>query len=477
MPACCLHSPAAHSAGAGRPRGPGPFLALWLLLALGGCATSTLEIEPLDAPSELTGVQTKTVGDISVAVAILTDSQARAHFGADLGAKDIQAIWISVRNASDNNLWLLRNKIDQDFYSQDEAALLLKKTVPDSQFEKFSQRLRDESIRLKMLPGMITEGYIYLPRAVGGRYVDIRLAQDSYELDLRRTTGDGELSSQEPGTYLELRFGFALPLPDGIFDYERLDTEHTYPGMDLPNLDTEELRATLADLPCCASDTGGNHGDPLNVVIVGDSSDVLSSLSASGWSFTHRITIGSVRRLVGATISGDSYPVAPVSNLYLFGRKQDFALQRARDNIAQRNHMRLWLAPFRYLGQQVWVGQVSRDIGIKVTPKSPSLTTHIIDPEVDLTREYLLHSLLAEGFVKRFGFVSGAPVATREQPRENLTGDPYFSDGMRLVVILSPDPVPYNKVRNLLWERSAEPVKEGQSRAASRNVRPIVSGQ
>jgi hypothetical protein len=136
--------------------------------------------------------------------------------------------------------------------------------------------------------------------------------------------------------------------------------------------------------------------------------------------------------------------------------------------------MRLWLAPFRYRGMQVWVGQISRDIGVKATPKSPSLTTHIIDPEVDQAREYLLHSLLAGGFVERFGFVRGARAAPREEPALNLTDDPYFSDGMRLVVVLSSDPIPYSAVRNFLWERSAAPVAESQSEAASGNVRPIT---
>jgi hypothetical protein len=180
-----------------------------------------------------------------------------------------------------------------------------------------------------------------------------------------------------------------------------------------------------------------------------------------------------VRREAAAAIEGAPYAVAPVSSLYVFGRKQDLALQRARQSIAQRNHMRLWLAPFRCEGRPVWIGQVSRDIGVKATTKSVTFTTHIIDPQVDATREYLLHSLLAQGFVDRFGFVRGSAVATSDQPRHNLTGDPYLSDGMRLVVFLSPDPLPPEQTRNLLWERSAAPIAEGQSDAARRNVRPI----
>jgi len=80
---------------------------------------------------------------------------------------------------------------------------------------------------------------------------------------------------------------------------------------------------------------------------------------------------------------------APVSSLYAFGRKQGIALQRGRSNISQRNHMRLWLAPFRCEGQPVWVGQVSRDIGVKLTRKSPTLTNARDDPVVDESREYL----------------------------------------------------------------------------------------
>ena len=135
--------------------------------------------------------------------------------------------------------------------------------------------------------------------------------------------------------------------------------------------------------------------------------------------------------------------------------------------------MRVWLAPFTFRKKNVWVGQVSRDIGIKLTSKSPTLTTHVIDPEVDLTREYLLHSLLAEGFVDSFGFVKGSKAATSVKPAANLTGDPYFSDGLRLVVVLSPDPIPYERVSRLLWEESAAPVAEGQTKTAKENVRDI----
>jgi hypothetical protein len=417
----------------------------------------------LETPAELRDVQEKTVGSVTVAVSLLTDDQARQHFGVDFQRHDLQALWISVRNGSGRPLWFIRNVLDPDFYSADEAALLSQGDVARDTRPDLLRHFRDESIRARLEARTITEGFVFLPRIEGGRYVDIRLQRDAF---VESGTPDG--------LPWELRFEFALPLPDGDFDYERLDPARTYAGRALPELSLDELRATLELLPCCAANAAGTgEGDPLNIVIVGQADRLLHSLTRSGWSFTHRIDLRSVRREMAAAVSGDSYPVAPVSSLYAFGRKQDVALQRARRSISQRNHLRLWLAPFRHQGQSVWIGQISRDIGIKVTPKSPTLTTHVIDPQVDTTREYLLHSLIAEGFVDRFGFARGSAAGTPAEPRHNLTGDEYYSDGLRLVLLLAPEPVRPEQVRSLRWEQSAAPIAEGQSDAALRNVRPI----
>ncbi len=441
-------------------------------LALAGCATTTDRFDPqrLDIPRELRDVQSKTVQDVTVSVAMLTDEQAKQHFGVDLGAQHVQALWVIVANGSDRRLWLIRTILDPDFYSEDEAARLVESQVPAGQWPALHQYFRDESVRAALAPRTVTDGFVFLPKVEGGRYVDIRLQGDAY---LEDSAGGGAAVARPPR---ELRFDFAVALPDGDFDYERMDPDKVYAGQVLPDLGKDQLRSTLEQLPCCVTDESGEHyGDPLNIVLIGRRSEVLNALSRSGWSFTHRITLQSVTREIGAALSGEPYPVAPVSSLYVFGRPQDVALQRARQSIAQRNHMRLWLAPYTYQQRSIWLGQVSRDIGVKITTKSPTLTTHVIDPQVDTTREYLFHSLIGQGFVGEFGFVKGSAYATPAEPRYNLTDDPYFSDGMRLVVVLATDPVPPDEIRSMLWEQSAAPVAEGQSEAAQRHVRPMNS--
>ncbi len=427
-------------------------------------------------PTAFSSYQSRTIEDVTVSIAILTDEEARSHFGVDLAEHDVQALWLRIRNDTPRRFWLIRNIMDPDLYSSDEVAEMVKADLSDEDARIMRQYLRDESINLLLEPGMVSQGHIFVPREEGGRYVEVMLASDVYESQL------GELPQYAGGLvpgevgFSELRFDFSLTLPDGLFDYEELDLDQMYAGQDIPNLDDDALRERLEALPCCVTnDDGDRNGDPLNIVLVGEFQDVMYALTRAGWSFTHKISLATIKRLVGAALNEEGYAVAPISSLYTFGRKQDIALQRARRDIAQRNHMRLWLAPFKHEGRSVWVGQVSRDIGVKLTTHSPSLTTHVIDPEIDLTREYFLHSLFAEGFVQKFGFVEGSQAATFESPAMNLANDPYFSDGLRLVVVLATHPLPYTEVRSLLWEESSAPMAQGQTEAANRNVWPIGS--
>ncbi len=151
-----------------------------------------------------------------------------------------------------------------------------------------------------------------------------------------------------------------------------------------------------------------------------------------------------------AYLSGGNYRYSPVSSLYLFGRRQDVSLQKARGRIHERNHLRLWLAPVRFKGKLVWVGQISRDIGVRFTRKT--IVTHKIDPDVDETRGFLVQDLWYSQGLEQFALVGGVGAAPITAPRNNLTGDPYFTDGLRAVLWVSSAPVPFESVQFLAWE-------------------------
>ena len=419
----------------------------WLLLVslwLAGCATGPAHQPEAEKnlPVKLGRIQHMEQEGVTVQVSIPPDNEASDYFGVPFSKYGIQPIWLRIENASEVDYWLMPIAIDPDYYSADEAARITGANLSEENRASNTRLFRTNALPFFSEAGSTHEGYIYASYKRGGRFVDVRLT--------------GHLKT--------VRMRFAVLLPTESFDYEYSELRDRYARVgELPDLTVQQLREQLRTLPCCTThEDGTGEGDPLNIVLISSGEDAVAALTASGWDFTESITIDSILRMIGASISEHSFLTAPVSALYAFGRKQDIALQRGRSTISQRNHMRLWLAPFRCEGVPVWIGQVSRDIGVKVTSKSPTLTTHVIDPVVDESREYLFQSLLHHDAISRFGFVMGVGAASEEQPHHNLTDDYYFTDGMRLVVWLSPTPVPPHFAQDLGWNESADPVREGK---------------
>ncbi len=243
-----------------------------------------------------------------------------------------------------------------------------------------------------------------------------------------------------------------MKLPEGGFDFQETDFGKLYPADQIHALNLDQLRDQLEKLPCCTTNKSETqNGDPVNFVLVGREDDVLGALTEQGWDPTHTIGSQSVGKTIQSYLFGGHYRYSPVSRLYYFGRGQDLAMQKVRSTIHQRNHLRLWRSPYTCQGQEVWMGQISRDIGVRFTLSAPALVTHKIDPDVDDARDYLVQDMIASGFLGAMSYVQGVGAAPRESPRGNLTGDPYFTDGLRAVMFISAKPVPTNEIKLINW--------------------------
>ena len=91
---------------------------------------------------------------------------------------------------------------------------------------------------------------------------------------------------------------------------------------------------------------------------------------------------------------------------------------------------------------------MSRDIGVRFTVKTWNLTTHRIDPDVDESRDYVIEDMLQAERVEAAGYIEGVGACSSVEPRRNLTGDPYFTDGKRAVILLSAERM---KPRFVAW--------------------------
>jgi CheY-like chemotaxis protein len=98
----------------------------------------------------------------------------------------------------------------------------------------------------------------------------------------------------------------------------------------------------LRDLPGITHTGSGIPADPLNVALFGTRAEVLKIMIAAKWDPADPLTFRSCLGIATATVLRRPYADAPVSNLYLWGRKEDLAFEQpvGRDP-KQRHHVRL----------------------------------------------------------------------------------------------------------------------------------------
>ena len=245
-------------------------------------------------------------------------------------------------------------------------------------------------------------------------------------------------------------FTFFVPVPGLRLDHHDVDWDNLYSDKEMLDLDKDELIEALQNMPCCTTDKKSKGwGDPLNLVLIGSQNDLYYAFLRAGWDETEVISRSSLAKMAGSFVTGSENRYSPVSGLYVFGRSQDAAFQKARDNINERNHLRVWMSPIRFQGVPVWIGQISRDIGVRFTWKT--ITTHKVDPDVDETREFLVENLAYSQALAKLAYVDGVGAAPIDEPRGNLTGDPYFTDGHRVVLWVSSQPKDIAEIEILQW--------------------------
>lgn len=397
-----------------------------VLLTFTGCATTQ---EPLkkDRGTFMQRAQTKRQMQLEVTVAMPSESEAEDLFDAPLGEKGIQPIWIRIKNYDDSPYMFLPLLVDQNYYPPYEVAYKFKQSKNQDWYTEIKQK----SIHHFIEPSGEIAGYIFTNMVHGTRRISVGVI------------GHGSLDS----------FVFYIPDPGIDLDYESVDFEHLYPAVERIDLNETNFRNALETLPCCTTNSDGTaKGDPLNIIVVGEVEQVVSSFIDNGWDETEVLTGENMVKAAKAFLSGSSYRHTIISPLYCFGRQQDLSMQKPRKTISARNHLRLWMTSMLYKGRPVWIGQISRDVGVRMTFKVWPPFTHKISPTVDEAREYLVENMVISNTLAEFGFVGGVGTASYSEPRKNLTGDPYFTDGLRAVFVLSEKPTPINQIKLLKWD-------------------------
>ena len=174
-------------------------------------------------------------------------------------------------------------------------------------------------------------------------------------------------------------------------------------------------------LPLYCVTPDGFASDPLNIGIIATRRQLISSMEQAGWHVADPHHVRNVIREILSIVYGWSYPNAPVSSLYLFGRRQDIAFEIPVEGVAggSRHHVRFWATTYEdkrplavhtihwhhrqariYDDNLLWVGAASLDVGVNFIRHNLQLT-HMIDPDTDMERELIVSRLRAHKLVKK----------------------------------------------------------------------------
>lgn len=167
-------------------------------------------------------------------------------------------------------------------------------------------------------------------------------------------------------------------------------------------------------VPSYTTTGDGLPGDPVNVALVGTLAQLRAAFAALGWSEADRLGVASSWGMIRAFVFNASYPTAPFSTLYLFGRGQDVGFQKAiGGSPRKRHHIRFWSlslvqAENTWAGgsasfwlntdrppddeRVLWVGAGTRDTGLSLTHLTFQIT-HATDADTNVERDFIIAEL------------------------------------------------------------------------------------
>jgi len=197
---------------------------------------------------------------------------------------------------------------------------------------------------------------------------------------------------------------------------------------------TVKRHPALGDGPRITHTGNGVPGDPVNLALVSSETALVRALTAAKWFPADPITLRTSLRIAMHSVFRRPDDEAPVSDLFLFGRKQDLAFaQPVGDSPRQRHHVRFWRWDREEDGRPVWFGAATFDERVGLSHTTGQITHHI-GPDVDAERDLIMTELQPADRAQEAYYMDGFH---QELQGENGGGDPWRTDG-RLGVVLLP---------------------------------------
>ena len=197
--------------------------------------------------------------------------------------------------------------------------------------------------------------------------------------------------------------------------------------------DTRRHHPDLTQAPRITHTANGIPGDPINVALIGSQTEVVQAMLAAKWFPADPVTFHTSVRIAVDSVFRKPDDEAPVSPLFLFGRKQDLAFEQpVGDSPRQRHHVRFWRWDKQHDDREVWFGAVTFDERVGFSHTTGQITHHI-GRDVDAERDRLIAELQKANQTLEVYWVDGFH---KELSGKNGGGDPWHTDGRLEVAVL-----------------------------------------
>jgi hypothetical protein len=379
---------------------------LALAAGMAACGGRAYLYEPVASGYFLSAAERQSEGSIQVSAAIPGREETERIFGIDLYDQGIQPVWLQVENSGDALARYAPVSTDPEYFAPLEVAYINRRGYSKEARKAMDERFHNLAMPRYIAAGKIRSGFVFTHADPGAK---------GFNVDV---FSGGESHS----------FTFLLRVPGFEPDYAQLKLREMYVGDETPDYDEEALKEPIRNLPCCSADERGEvSGEPVNLVLVGEGEELLRALLRSGWRET------SVQE------------AAALEPQFLYGRKQDAIFRYEAVGGDSFYELRFWKAPFRTGDDEVYAGQARhfyRWIG----------SVNRLDADVDNARSFAAQKFLYGQTIKSVAWLSGAEVVPVTNFWDALFNTPYFTDGYRIVLWLSAEPLSTLDISVKTWD-------------------------
>ena len=374
-----------------------------LALLLSACATQSYHYESTSSFPIRDRAKSETKGQITISASVPGEAEAQAIFGIPIYDRGIQPVWLNIENNSEERVRFAPTGVDPDYFSPLEVAYMHRKGYTKEARRQMNERFYRSSMPRQIPAGESRSGYVFTHASTGTKAFNVDIFSGG----------------------VDESFAFFITVPGFVPDHQSVDFDNLYDRSEIHDYDLAGLRTGLENLPWFSTDQSGEQqGLPLGIVIVASGIDVLRALLRAGWNESPKIR--------------DENQLAKAN--YLFGRIPDAVFRNQGAGDRERNELNLWLAPMLIEGEEVWLAQIVHFIGQR-TQLEQAVFGARIDPDVDEGRNYLLQNVWYAQSLEQVGWMAGSGSVSLESARYDFNSLEYFTDGYRIVIWLSGEPV------------------------------------